>query len=102
MPRSARAAAGAVCYHVVNRGDARREIFLKDGDYQVFLEALGHVCVQVPMRVLAYCLMPNHFHIVVWLQWLLNAPVRRYHQHYRSSGHIWRGRPAPALFRPVH
>jgi len=102
MPRSARAAVGGICYHVLNRGNARREIFLKDGDYQAFLKALGHACVQVPMRVLAYCLMPNHFHIVVWpkadgdlsrwLQWLLNAHVRRYHQHYHSSGHIWQGR----------
>jgi putative transposase len=102
MPRSARAVAGGICYHVLNRGNARRAIFLKDGDYQAFLKALGHACLQVPLRVLAYCLMPNHFHIVVWpkedgdlsrwLQWLLNAHVRRYHQHYHSSGHIWQGR----------
>lgn len=102
MPRTARNAAGGICYHVRKRGNARREIFLKDGDYQAFLKALGHACVQVPMRVLAYCLMPNHFHIVVWpredgdlsrwLQWLLNAHVRRYHQYYHSSGHIWQGR----------
>jgi putative transposase len=102
MPRSPRAAAGGICYHILNRGNARRQIFFKDGDYQAFLKALGHACVQVPMRVLGYCLMPNHFHIVVWpredgdlsrwLQWLLNAHVRRYHQHYQSSGHIWQGR----------
>jgi putative transposase len=102
MPRSARAVAGGICYHVPNRGNARRAIFLKDDDYQAFLKALGHACLQVPLRVLAYCLMPNHFHIVVWpkedgdlsrwLQWLLNAHVRRYHQHYHSSGHIWQGR----------
>jgi REP-associated tyrosine transposase len=46
--------------------------------------------------------MPNHFHLVVWprsdkdlgrwMQWLLTAHVRRYHQHYRSSGHVWQGR----------
>jgi putative transposase len=54
------------------------------------------------MRVLAYCVMPNHFHLVVWprsdkdlgrwMQWLLTAHVRRYHQHHRSSGHVWQGR----------
>jgi putative transposase len=54
------------------------------------------------MRVLGYCLMPNHFHFVVWpradrdlsrwMHWLLNAHVRRYHQHYHSSGHLWQGR----------
>ena len=54
------------------------------------------------MRVLAYCVMPNHFHLALWphsdrdlgrwMQWLLTAHVRRYHQHYRSNGHVWQGR----------
>jgi putative transposase len=54
------------------------------------------------MRVLGYCLMPNHFHLVLWphkngdlsrwMQWLLTAHVRRYHKHYHSSGHVWQGR----------
>jgi putative transposase len=54
------------------------------------------------MRVLAYCLMPNHFHLTLWpradgdlsrfMQWLLTAHVRRYHRHYQSSGHVWQGR----------
>jgi len=54
------------------------------------------------MRLLAYCLMPNHFHLAVWprrdgdlsrwMHWLLNAHVRRYHQHYHSGGHLWQGR----------
>src|SRR6266571_135456 len=56
----------------------------------------------VPMRLLAVCLMPNHFHLVLWpredgqlsayMAWLLTAHVRRYHQHYHSSGHVWQGR----------
>ena len=54
------------------------------------------------MRLLAFCLMPNHFHLAVWprrdgelsgyMMWLLTAHVRRYHQHYHSSGHVWQGR----------
>src|SRR5262245_1398213 len=54
------------------------------------------------MRILAYCLMPNHFHFVlwphhdgdlrVWMQWLLTAHVRRSHKHYGGSGHVWQGR----------
>jgi putative transposase len=54
------------------------------------------------MRVLAYCLMPNHFHLVLWprgegdvsrwMQWLQTTHVRRYHEHYRTSGHVWQGR----------
>ncbi len=54
------------------------------------------------MRLLAFCLMPNHFHLVAWprndgelsqwMQWLMTAHVRRYHRHYDSSGHVWQGR----------
>jgi len=59
---------------------------------------------RVPIRLLAYCLMPNHFHLVVWpesivslsayMRWLMNAHVRNYHQHYGTCGHghIWQGR----------
>jgi putative transposase len=102
MPRAARASAGGICYHVINRGNGRRAVFHKDGDYQAFLQALGHAEVEIPLPVLGFCLMPNHFHIVVlppadgdlsrWMHWLQNAHVRRYHQHYHSSGHIWQGR----------
>jgi len=56
----------------------------------------------VPMRVLGWCLMPNHFHLVLWpheagdlsqwMHWLLNTHVRRYHRHHGSSGHLWQGR----------
>jgi putative transposase len=102
MPRTARASVGGLCYHVLNRGNARKQVFFKSGDYQAFLKALGNACQEVPMRVLAYCLLPNHFHLVVWphedgdlsrwMHWLLNAHVRRYHQHYHSSGHLWQGR----------
>jgi REP element-mobilizing transposase RayT len=63
---------------------------------------MKHACVEIPMRVAAYCLMPNHFHLVVWpekdgemsrwMHWLQNAFVRRYHEHYHSSGHIWQVR----------
>ena len=57
---------------------------------------------RVPMRVLSYCLMPNHFHFVVWpfndgdlsrwMHWLLTTHVRRYHLQRGSSGRVWQGR----------
>ena len=102
MPRVARASVGGICYHVINRGNARRDVFLKDADYDAFLKAMAHGCVEVPMPVLGYCLMPNHFHVVVcprcdgdlsrWMHWVQNTHVRRYHQHYHGSGHVWQGR----------
>src|SRR5262245_10919646 len=101
MPRSARASAGGVCCHVLNRGNGRRVVFHHDGDYQAFLKAIAHACVEVAVAVLSYCLLPNHFHLVVqptadgdvsrWMHWLQNTHVRRYHQHY-TSGHVWQGR----------
>jgi putative transposase len=87
---------------VLNRGNGRRQVFFKDADYVAFLKAIAHACVEVPLPVLGYCLLPNHFHLVVlpaadgdlsrWMHWLQNTHVRRYHQHYHSGGHLWQGR----------
>jgi putative transposase len=102
MPRPVRQCEGGICYHVLNRGNDRSGVFHKPEDYQAFIEIMALGCERVPMRVLAYCLMPNHFHQVVWpfedgtlspwMQWLTTTHVRRYHRHYRSSGHVWQGR----------
>ena len=102
MPRTARACQGGFGYHVLNRGNGRRTVFHKDRDFDAFLKLLREAGERVPMRLLAFCLMPNHFHLALWprhdgelsdyLMWLLTAQVRRYHQHYHSSGHIWQGR----------
>lgn len=102
MPRTGRASVGGMCYHVLNRGNAQRDVFHQAGDYRAFVSLLQEASERVPMRVLAYCLMPNHFHVAVWprkdgelsrwMQWLLTAHVRRYHRHYQSSGHVWQGR----------
>lgn len=102
MPRTARSSQGGYCYHVLNRGNGRQTVFHKDGDYAAFLKLLAQAGERVPVRLLAYCLMPNHFHLALWPQkdgelsaymmWLMTAHVRRYHKHYRSSGHVWQGR----------
>jgi putative transposase len=105
MPRTARASAANYCYHALNRGNARQEVFHKPEDYAAFLRLMAEANErpQGPaMRVLAYCLMPNHFHLVLWpradgdlsrwMQWLLTSHVRRYHRHYGGSGHVWQGR----------
>jgi putative transposase len=93
---------GGICYHAINRGNARAEVFHKDDDYAAFVRLVEEACERLPMRVLAYCLMPNHFHVVLWphedgdlsrwMQWLLTSHVRRYHRHYHGSGHVWQGR----------
>lgn len=102
MPRTARASVGDMCYHVLNRGNGRAEVFHKPADYAAFLQLLADANERIPMRILGYVLMPNHFHLALWprrdgdlsrwMQWLLTAQVRRYHRHYHGSGHVWQGR----------
>ena len=104
MPRTARAAVGGVCYHVINRGNGRMKVFHNAEDHVNFLELLHRANARIDMRLLAFCLMPNHFHLVLWprqdgdlgrhLQWLLTSDVRRYHRMRGpgSSGHVWQGR----------
>ncbi len=102
MPRTARAAVGDYCYHVINRGNGRAAVFHAAGDYQAFINLLSQASARIPMRLLAYCLMPNHFHLALWpyhdgdlsawMHWLLTAHVRRYHRWHDSSGHVWQGR----------
>ena len=55
---------GAI-YHVMNRGDRREPIFKSDRDRERFVETLSEACVKTTWHVHAYCLMPNHFHMVV-------------------------------------
>ncbi len=87
MPRAARASVGGMCYHVYNCGNNRAEVFHEPDDSDAFLATAVEGCERLPMRVLAYCVMPNHFHMVLWprhagdlsrwMQWLLTAHVRR-------------------------
>jgi putative transposase len=91
-------------YHVLNRGNHSAAVFHKPSDYDAFVEALIDARARLPLDLLGYCLMPNHFHLVIrpradgdlgrWVQWLLMAHARRYHRHYHTSGHghVWQGR----------
>lgn len=51
--------------HVLNRGNGQRQVVQKDDDCQAFLKAIGHACIEIPVPVLAYCLMSIFFHLVV-------------------------------------
>src|SRR5829696_6327633 len=66
MQRIARVAPGGIVYHVLNRGNGRQTIFRKDADAAAFLDLLAEVKRRVPMRVLGYCLMGNHWHLALW------------------------------------
>ena len=102
MPRTVRRLVGGVCYHVVNRGNAQATVFHTDAHYRAFIELISDACARIDMRVVAFCLMPNHFHLVAWpradgdlsrwMHWLLTTHVRRHHLLHGSSGHVWQGR----------
>ncbi len=66
MGRPLRQAPGDLVYHVLNPANSRVALFEKDGDYAAFERVLAEACVRVPMRILAYRVIPNHWHLVLW------------------------------------
>ena len=65
MSRPLRIEQPGAYYHVMNRGLARSRIFLNDDDREGFLELLGETCKQWGIEVYAYCLMDNHYHLLL-------------------------------------
>lgn len=104
MGRPLRTAVGGLVYHVLNRANARIRLFEKAGDYEAFEQVMAEARERVPMRILSYCLMPNHWHMVLWpredgelsdfIRWLTLTHTQRWHAHHHSagSGHLYQGR----------
>jgi putative transposase len=114
MPRHARVSPDGFVQHVLNRGDHRESIFHKPGDFRAFLMAIAEAARRVPMRILAYCIMRNHFHLLLWphqgrdlpefMQLLMNVHLGRYLRHYRPSspGHIYQSRYTNSIVDSDH
>ena len=68
MPRTTRVTPGGMVFHVLNRGVGRIKLFRSDADHLAFESILEETLALLPMRVCAYCLMPNHWHFVLWPQ----------------------------------
>jgi putative transposase len=104
MGRPLRMAPGEFVYHVLNRSNGRVPLFNDDGDYAAFERVLAEACERVSMRILAYCVMPNHWHLVLWprqdsdisrlMGWLTLTHTQRWHAHHHTSGHghLYQGR----------
>jgi hypothetical protein len=61
MPRTASSSVGGYCDHVLNRGNGRATVFHKPQDYQAFVALIAEAGLRQPIRLLAYCVMPDHF-----------------------------------------
>ncbi len=66
MARRPRTALGGQAYHVMNRVSGKQDLFEDSGDYEAFERVLGQARERESMRVCAYAMMPNHFHLVLW------------------------------------
>ncbi len=104
MPRSTRVAPGGMVFHVINRGVGKTQLFFSDEDYLAFERVIVETLAKSPMRILSYCLMPNHWHFVLWpasdgdlagfMQRLTLTHVTRWQKNYNrvGFGHIYQGR----------
>ncbi len=118
MPRKLRIEFEGAIYHVMNRGDRREAIFRDDGDRKRFLQTLGEACAKTDWQVHSFCLMENHFHLVVetpranlvaGMKWFLGTYTGRFNRRHKLSGHLFSGRykalvvdaASPGYFREV-
>ena len=96
MPRRPRLVAGDLAYHVLNRRVGRLPLFEKPADYVAFEQILAEAQARTRIRIAAYCLMPNHWHLLLWpradgelsdvLRWITVTHTQRWHAHHHSAG----------------
>ena len=96
MPRRPRLATDGLVYHVLNRRVGRLPLFEKPADYLAFEKILSEAHQRTSMRIAAYCLMPNHWHLLLWprtdgelsevMRWITVTHTQRWHAHRHSAG----------------
>ena len=104
MPRSNRVDIGGEIYHVINRANARMQIFNTANDYALFEKVLAEAQTRTGVRIYSYCIMPNHWHLIVspkddgdlskFVGWLTMTHTQRWHVAHKTigSGHLYQGR----------
>ena len=101
MPRAMRVEYPGAIYHVMDRGDRREDIFVNDVDRQDLVKTLAEACEKTGWQVHAYCLMRNHFHLVLetpsanlveGMRWFLSAYTIRLNHRQKLFGHVFSGR----------
>lgn len=88
-------------YHITSRGDRREVIYIDNGDREIFLSLLGEVCSRFNWIVYSYCLMDNHYHLLVetpdanlakGMRQLNGVYTQRYNRRHGQVGHLFQGR----------
>ena len=101
MSRSLRIEYPNAFYHVMNRGAGRQAVYLIDDDYEMFLEAVKESSKFFGIRIVAYCLMPNHYHLLLQtpkanlsraMRHLNGVYTQRFNRYHKTDGPLFRGR----------
>ena len=113
MPRIARVVIPGLPHHITQRGNRRQDTFFSNVDYRMYLRFMARWCEEQKVEIWCYCLMPNHFHLVLWplgdgdlsrwMHWLMTTHVQRHRCRYDTTGRIWQGRfKAPPIQQDRH
>ena len=112
MPRSARVVMPDYPHHVTQRGNRRQPTFFGDEDYWHYVKLMVECCVDAQVRIWAWCLMPNHVHLVMQPATAdgLRRALARAHQRYTFainrrkewSGYLWQGRFSSVVMDEAH
>ena len=111
MTRPKRIAKGNIVYHALNRANGRLRIFKKDGDFLAFEKILAEGIDRFGMRICGYCIMSNHWHLLLWppddhsmpafMHWITVTHAKRWHAAHGTTGigHVYQG---PYKSFPIH
>jgi REP-associated tyrosine transposase len=101
MPRQPRCFAPGLIHHVLARGNRREAIFFSSADFLAYLARLRRYCIQWETGLLAYCLMPNHVHLLIrqgpisldkFMQGVQQSYTLHFNRSYETTGHVFQGR----------
>jgi putative transposase len=112
MTRLARVVVPGEAHHITQRGNRRHPVFFSEEDYRAYIAAMAQSCARFGVAIWAWCLMPNHVHLIAVPQTVasLTQAIAQAHQRYTSRinqrenwrGHLWQGRFGSFVLDPAH
>ena len=101
MARPLRVEYSGACYHVINRGNRRNQVFFSNSDYELFLKKMAEYLELYEIELFAYCLMPNHYHLFLrtsqanlgsFMQAFNTSFTILMNKKHDENGHLFQGR----------